>query len=183
VRFRSALLPLVLVLAAGCSSGPTTAEYAEDVEALVTTMHLHLDRLDSELEGTSNLEQIQSYALERVSARSDFVDGLRSLEPPADLESFHETALEIMERLTDAESAMADRVMRWESSDDIEAIWDTPEGLAARAADGQAVAMCLAAQEEFDQTAERAELEDVPWVPAEMKAVILVAFGCEGDLR
>jgi hypothetical protein len=174
---------IMLVLAASCSGGPTTAEYAEDVEALVTTMNARLDQLDAEAEGTSDLELIQRYAEERVSARSGFVDGLHELEPPDELKVFHFTALEIMERLTNAESVLADRVMQLESADGIEDIWATPEGVAARAADAQAVSLCLAAQAEFDQTAERAELEDVPWIPTEMKAVILVAFGCESDAR
>ena len=177
------LLSLTLVLVASCSSGPTNAEYAEDVESLVTTMNARLDQLDVEAEGTSNVELIQRYAEERVSARSDFVVGLRELEPPDELEDLHVTALEIMERLKNAESAMADQVMQWTSAVDIEDIWATPEGVEARTADAQAVSLCLAAQAEFDQTAERAKLEDVPWIPTEMKAVILVAFGCESDSR
>jgi hypothetical protein len=170
-------------MAASCSGGPTTAEYAEDVEALVTTMNARLDQLDAEVEGTSNLELIQRYAEERASARSDFVAGLSELEPPGEVGELHDAALEIMERLKNAESAMADQVMQWTSAVDIEEIWETPEGVAARAADAQAVSLCLAAQADFDQTAERAEFEGVFWIPAEMKAVILVAFGCESESR
>lgn len=78
---------------------------------------------------------------------------------------------------------MADSVMTWTSESDIEPIWETPEGVAARAADADAIAVCLAAQAEFDQTADRADLANAPWIPAEMKEVILVAFGCEVDDR
>lgn len=183
MRVRSALVLLVTILATGCGGGLSTVEYAEEVETLVTTMNARLDQLDAESDGTQDLDRIKRYATERVSARSDFVSGLADLEPPDDVEALHETALEIMERLTSAESVMADRVMQWESASDIDAIWETPEGVAARAADTQAVSLCLAAQAEFDQTGDRTELKDVPWIPAEMKAVVLVAFGCDSDAR
>jgi hypothetical protein len=153
------------------------------VEALVTTMNARLDQLDSGLDETRDLEQIRSYAEQRIDARSDFVAGLQSLEPPDEVAALHKAALDIMQRLTDAESEMADRVMQWDSPDDIEQMWETPEGVAARALDAQAVSLCLAAQAEFDQTADRAGFEDVPWVPSEMKSVILVAFGCEAASR
>jgi len=180
---RGCVLSLVLIVAAGCSSGSTTSDYAEDVEELVTIMNARLDELDAEVEGGDDLQAIKTYAEERVLARNSFLDGMRSLEAPADVAELHDTALEVMGQVAAAEGAMAELVLAWESTNDIEAIWETPEGIAARTADAQAVALCLAAQAGFDQTADRAELEDVPWIPGEMKAVILVAFGCEADSR
>ena len=176
------LLSIVL-LAAGCSGGPSLADYTRDLEGLVTTMNARLDQLDEELDGTQDLEEIKRYAEQRVAARSAFVAGLRVLEPNDDVVKLHESALGIMERLTAAESAMVDRVMGWESTSDIVPIWETPEGIAARTADAEAVALCLAAQAEIDQTADRAEFEDVPWIPSDMKEVVRVAFGCEADSR
>jgi hypothetical protein len=177
------LLLLVAVLVAACSSGPSLADYAEDVEALVVTMNARLDALDAELDASQDLEEIKEYASQRVLARSRFLTGLRELKPPDEVVELHETALEIIDRLTEAETAMADRVTSWESASDIEAIWETPEGIAARTADAQAVALCLAAQADFDQTSDRAEFRTVPWIPPEMKEVVLVAFGCETDNR
>jgi hypothetical protein len=176
-------LVLLVLLTAACSSAPSVAEYAEDVETLVTAMNDRLDEIDAELPETPNLVEIKSYATERVAARTAFVDGLRALEPPEDVTDVHVTAIQIMERLTASESAMADQVLDWQSASDIEAVWETPQGIAARAADAQAVELCLAAQADFDQTAERAELEGVPWIPPDMKEVILVTFGCEAESR
>lgn len=183
MRPMRALVLLSVVAVAACGGGSSVADYAEDVEVLVVTMNAGLDDLDAELDGTQNLQQIQDYARDRVIYRSDFVTGLSDLDPPDELAEFHNTAIGIMERLTDAESALADRVMALESDADIEAIWDTPEGVAARTADTQAVALCLAAQAEFDQTADRAELTGVLWIPPEMKEVVLVAFGCIAEDR
>ena len=179
----SACLVSLILLTAACSSTPTVAEYAEDVEALVTTMNARLDELDVDIEGTQDLEAIRRYAEQRVLARNNFLIGLRALNAPDDVVELHDTALEIIGRVTAAETAMADLVMAWKSASDIEAIWETPEGIAARTADAQAVALCLAAQAEFDQTSDRAEFEGVPWIPSDMKEVILVAFGCEAEQR
>lgn len=173
----------LVVLMTACSSAPSVAEYAEDLEVLVTTMNSRLDEIDAELAETPNLEEIKSYATERLAARSAFLVGLRELQPPEDVADVHVTAIEIMERLTVSESVLADRVLGWQSEQDIEAVWEMPEGIAARAADAQAVELCLGAQADFNQTAERAELEGVPWIPSDMKEVILVAFGCESENR
>jgi hypothetical protein len=177
------LLLSVVILAASCGGVPSTADYAAEVEALVTTMNARLDGLDVEVEGTQDLQAIRRYAEQRVLARNDFLIGLRALNAPNEVAELHDTALEIIGRVTAAETAMADLVMASDSVSDIEALWETPEGIAARTADAQAVALCLAAQAGFDQTSDRAELEGVPWIPTEMKEVIRVAFGCDAKQR
>ncbi|RLE16599.1 MAG: hypothetical protein DRJ28_01375 [Actinobacteria bacterium] len=174
---------LLVVLATGCGGGPSLPDYAEDVEALVATMNARLDELDAETIGTRDLDEIKRYAQQRIIARSDFLAGMSDLEPPDDVLELHETAVGIMQRVFDSESILADRVMNLESASGIDAIWETPEGIAARAADEQAIALCHAAQSEFDQTADRQELQDVPWIPSEMRSVIVVAFGCDADNR
>jgi hypothetical protein len=177
------LFVALLVAVSACSGGLSLADYAEQLEVLVSSMNARLDSLDADPQGTADLEAVRFYAIERVEARSVFLTDLRALEPPDEVAELHETAVGIIERLVAAESALADRVMTMSSADDIGSIWDTPEGVAARAADGKAVELCLAAQSEFDETADRADLKDVPWIPAEMKEVILVAFGCLQDQR
>jgi len=177
------LIGILLVASAACSGGPTLPEYAEEVEALVSTMNARLDELDAAVEGEQDLPSVKQYAQQRVDARTDFLDGLRDLEPPDEVADLQTVALGIMERLVEAEAILADRVMTLESTDEIDSIWDTPEGVAARSADAEAVELCLAAQSEFDETADRSDLKDVPWIPPEMKAVVVVAFGCVAEDR
>lgn len=177
------LVSALLVTISACSGGLSLADYAEQVEVLVASMNTALDELDADSDGTADLEAVRFYAVERVEIRSSFVADLRALEPPDEVVELHEAAVRIMARLATAESALADRVMTMSSAEGLESIWDTPEGLAARAADVEAVELCLAAQSEFDETADRAELKDVPWIPSEMKEVIVVAFGCLADQR
>jgi len=43
--------------------------------------------------------------------------------------------------------------------------------------------LCQSAQSTFDETAVREELGDVPWVPPEMKEVVIVTFGCVAESR
>lgn len=168
----------LLIASAGCSGGLSLPEYAEEVETLVAEMNARLDQLEDDSKGQQDLADVKLHAQERVAARSDFVDALRDLEPPGEASDLHGAALGIMERLTAAEGLLADRVMAMESTDGIDAIWETPEGVAARTADAEAVELCLAAQTQFDDTAARSELEGVPWIPPEMKDVVVVALGC-----
>lgn len=175
------LAAVLCLLVQACSSGVSLTDYAEQVETLVTTQNARLDALDAEVEGTQDLDQVKRYAQERVEARSELLDGLRNLVPPEEVAELHTAALEIIGRLTEAESVLAERVQGMETSAGIDAIWDTPEGVAARAADEQAIALCLAAQAEFDE--DRSAFEDVPWIPPEMKEIVRVALGCDAESR
>jgi len=172
-----------LVVVSACSGGPTIDGYAEELESLVSTMNARIDQLDAEVELEPGMEGVKAYARERVAARGVFLASLRGLDPPDEVADLHGVALGIIERLTAAESALADRVMAMDSIAGIDSIWDTPEGIAARTADEKAIELCLAAQSEFDDTAERSELKDVPWIPSAMKAVVVVAFGCIAEER
>jgi outer membrane murein-binding lipoprotein Lpp len=166
------------VLLASCSSAASVTEYAEELEEFVSTMNARLDQLDAELGATDDLEPAKAYAVERVEARADFLSSLRGLDPPDEIVELHLVAIGIIERLLAAESALADRVLAMDSTDGLESIWRTPEGVAARSADAEAIELCLAAQSEFDDTSDRAKLSNVPWIPPELKEVVVVAFGC-----
>jgi hypothetical protein len=151
--------------------------------SLVATMNARLDQLDVQVQGDQGLEGVRAYAQERVAARSVFLASLRGLDPPDEVADLHGVAIGIIERLTAAESALAGRVMAMDSVEGIDSIWDTPGGIAARTADEKAVELCLAVQSDFDDTAERSQLKDVPWIPSAMKAVVVVAFGCIAEDR
>jgi len=174
---------LMGLLLQACSSDPSLTVYAEGAETLVATMNARLDELDAEIEGSDDLEQIKWYARERVVARNTFLDGLSTLNPPDDLAEFHDTAIEIIGRLAAAETVLAERVEAVEPGEIMEPMWETPEGIAARAANEEAITLCRAAEAELATTEERAELENVPWIPPEMKEVVRVAFRCTSEER
>lgn len=168
---------------AGCGGESSLTEYATELEAAVAEMNARLDELDAELSASSDLEQVKRYASERVSARNAFFDVLEGLDPPDEVRDLHDSAVGIIGRLADAESALAGYVNDLDSATDLDTIWSTPLGVAARTADEETVALCLAAQAEFDTTEDRTVLVEVPWIPQELKEVVTVAFGCVAEER
>lgn len=180
-RLIAAVVVAGLALSA-CGGGPSLTEYAPELESAVAEMNGQLDRLDVEMSATNDLEQIKGFANERVAARYEFVSVLEDLEPPSNVSDLHVTALSIMSRLADAEASLAAYVNELDSLADTEDIWSTPLGVAARSVDAEAVELCLAAQAELD-TSERSELAGVPWIPPELKEVVVVAFGCVAEDR
>jgi hypothetical protein len=177
------MLLVQIVVTGACSSDLTLDEYATQVEALVAEMNGTLDRLDAEVEAAPSLDATKRYATERVAMRRSFVEAMSEIEPPDEATELHKRALQIMERLAEAEASLADRVNELTTNTGIDSIWLTPEGLAARAADEDALALCQSAQSVLDETQVREELGDVPWVPPEMKQVVIVTFGCLAEDR
>ena len=55
---------------------------------------------------------------------------------------------------------------------------DTPEGRASQAVLEDVYDFCRASQEEFDATSAREKAQDAAWLPAEMREIVRVAFGC-----
>lgn len=180
-RLVVAILISSLALSA-CGGGLSLADYAGELEAAVTEMNARLDELDARLSDTREIEEIKEYARDRVAARYAFVGILEGLEPPGEVSELHSAAEDIIGRLADAEAALADYVNELEPGSDVGDLWATPLGVAARAADEESIALCLAAQSELDTT-ERSELAGVPWIPPELKEVVVVAFGCIAEER
>jgi hypothetical protein len=169
-----------IVLVSACSSEPSLTEYAEEVEHLVLTMNAQLDAVDAELAASSqDLQALRSHADQRVALRNEFLTALGALTPPRRVEELHNVAYDVVARLTEAESELAAELARTEDLGAARNIRETAAGQAARAADADAVAICKAAEAEFNATEEQALAEGVPWVPAEMKEVVRVAFLCE----
>jgi hypothetical protein len=170
---------LAVVLVACGGGSLTLSEYASQSEALVTELLTQLDTLDAEWESQiPTPEGARTYWNHRLEARVEFLEGIHALDPPEEVADLHETALDLFNRLTTAEEALAARVNSLETIIGHGPWWDMPEGQAARAVDEEAVAICHAAQADFDATQDRESFEDVPWIPEEMKTVVQVAFNC-----
>ena len=120
----------------------------------------------------------RSYWEQRLEIRAEFLEGVRNLKPSEGIAAQHAAALDVFERITAADEALAARVATFDSVTDHWQWVDTPEGQAAEAVLEDVFDFCRASQEEFDATAGLEDLEDVPWVPPEMKEAIKVAFGC-----
>jgi hypothetical protein len=147
-------------------------------------MNFGLDSLDPLVDDPSpNLDDWRAYASGRVALREEFVEGLALLEPPGQVQDLHDAVTDIITRLVAAETAMADEILSLEEGADLSNLWDSEAGRAALEIDAEAIALCKAAEAEFDATEDQAIFEDVPWIPPDMKEVIRVAFYCERSDR
>lgn len=181
MRSTMALAICLALLVPSCGGGePSLEEYAEQLEVLVTTMNRKISALDADLDsGSLTVEGTQTYFEEKIAARDELLEGFRSIEPPEEAADMHAAALDIVARLTNAERALAQQADEIETADELSELWNTQEGLTAGAVDEEATAFCVAAQAEFDSTADRAAaFEGVPWIPSELKEVVQVFFGC-----
>lgn len=166
------------LLVPSCSSSMSLTEYATEGEALILDMNQQLNELYAEAQAADSLAGTQSYIAERVQLRYEFLDGLRELSPPDDAVELHEAAIAVIDRLASAEATLSERVQQLDTDISVDAIWALPEAEAAMAADAAAIELCRSAQSDLDRTQLREELGDVPWVPPQMKEVVLVAFRC-----
>ncbi len=90
----------------------------------------------------------------RVAAREELVAEIRALDPPESAAEMDKVAVDSLSRLAAAEAAIAVHA-RAETITHLGEVWDTTEGLVARAVDEEAVAICEAAQAFFEGTADR----------------------------
>ena len=165
---------------AACGGGSLTApEYAEEIEGLVGAMEERFAEADAQWEAeTPNLEGALRYWDERLDIREDFLEDIEALEPPPEVAQMHADSLEVFNRITEADIALAARVAEYDEVSAHRQWLETPEGQASLAVLEDVYAFCRSSQEEFDATQDREDLEGVPWLPAEMRQVIKVAFGC-----
>ena len=183
---RRLLLPICLaVLVAGCGNGELNlADYAGQAEQLLTAMNRRIDTLEAQFQTEGfTLDNTREFWETKVVARREFIAGMESIEPPEEAAEMHAAAIGIVSRLMTADEAVAQLVRSMETDQDLNGLLQSPEFLATEVVDEEAVALCQAAQAEFDSTADRAVFGDTPWIPSELREVVSVAFGCTNEER
>jgi hypothetical protein len=178
-RFVAVAICSALLASCGSSEVPL-AEYIGQVEALTNVMYGQLDRVAAQVTSASvTVADIQAaYSLGAVAFR-EFSDGLQTLEPPPEIAATHAAALDMATNLALAGEAFSVRADSIGDEEELDQLFASPEARALQAAQEEIVTFCHARQAEFDATADREGLSDVPWIPSEMKEVVLVAFGCD----
>ena len=181
------LVPAICValLLAGCGDGELTMnEYATQIEGLIATMNRKVDALDAEaISQTMTMDDARDFWEAKVAARRELVDGLEAIEPPEEAAEMHASAIGIVGRLGAADNAVAELAGTMESGQDAVRLLESPEFRATEVVDVEAIAMCEAAQAEFDSTADRQVFGDTPWIPSELREIVAVAFGCTKEGR
>jgi hypothetical protein len=154
-------------------------EYAVEVEQLVAEMEAQFISLDTDWESQiPTVDGARDYWDRRLEIRYGFLEGIQDLGAPEGVAAQHTAALDVFDRITAADEALAARAATFDTVTEHWQWIDTPEGRAADAVLEDVFEFCRTSQAEYDATAERESLEDVPWVPPEMKEAIKVAFGC-----
>lgn len=175
------------LLLASCSTGPTLTEYAEGLEALVDEMDTEMTELANDaLSRQPTIEDIRSFVDEQVAIISDFVVAVRLLDPPTQAEELHATALRVLDRFLAAAQAYAAEFSLDANSEGTDNLFtalariEQSDAMAEfLAADTDLLALCRAAQEQFDATQTDALAAGTPWVPSELKEVVRVALSCD----
>jgi hypothetical protein len=171
---------LVILLFTACGGGSlSVSEYAAEAEELVAEMEARFVSLDADWEAqVPSMEGALEYWEGRLDIRHDFLEGVRALQPPDEVLPMHQSALEVFDRITVADEALAARAATFEAVTEHWQWVDTPEGRTADAVLEEVYDFCRASQEEFDATQGGEALEDVPWISPEVQEVVKVAFGC-----
>lgn len=170
----------MLLAFAACGNEPlTVTEYAGAVEEYVAEMGASFAEIDSRWESEpATRQRALAYWEDRMEIREDFLAKINNLDAPDEIAGSHATALDVFQRITEADRALAERVAEYETITDHDQWLDTPEAAASLAVLEDVYDFCRLSQEEFDATRERQGLSDAPWLPAEMKETVKVAFGC-----
>lgn len=154
-------------------------EYSEEVGALITSVDSRLDAHADELASAApDLTAAQAYFDDRVDGYTELVDGVEALNPPPEASWIHGELQRILVTLLEAEQDRAAAAASLVSADELDQAWEGPEAQVIRAAELEAIEICYAAQTQIDETQDRESLEDVAWIPSQMKEVVLVSFGC-----
>lgn len=171
------LLALLLVACGGAQL--TATEYASQVEEMVAQMEADFQSIDSRWESQPpSLGGALEYWDKRLEIRDEFLDGISGLSPADNMAEMHEAAIAVFRKISAADTELAARVATFDVVTDHDQWLATPEGEASLAVLEEVFAFCRASQEEFDATADRESLTDVPWLPPELKETVKVAFGC-----
>ncbi|MGB5534128.1 MAG: hypothetical protein WBN71_13585, partial [Acidimicrobiia bacterium] len=116
VRRARAWICLTVALGA-CGGGTLTpSEYAEQAERLVAEMTAQFVSLDAEWESqVPTVDGAQSYWEQRLEIRAEFLEGVRGLKASEGVAAQHAAALDVFERITVADEALAARVATFDS--------------------------------------------------------------------
>ncbi len=168
-------------LLVGCGGDDVTfAEYIGEVEVITNTMYERIDAVTIRMSVESpTVENIKAAYRDAADAFRDLSEGLGSLEPPPEAAATHASAVEFADELMSASRTFSERVNQVGTEAELDQLFMSPDAEAFFEAQNQIVAFCQEQQAELDAEADREGLADVPWIPPEMKEVVLAAFGCD----
>ncbi len=182
---RSVLVALcVTLLFGGCGGGEMSlTEYVERINAVAEQASQKGAELLSEASQITDFTpQILQAGLERGlrEIRIPLQEGVDAIEPPDQVADLHYLLWNWHAGFISVEEALAARAGIAEHTEaGWEALSESPEMAAYRAAIGEGKDLCDGFQAKLDTTAERGVFADVPWLPSELTEIVEAALGCE----
>lgn len=169
----------LVLLAAACSSTPSASEYGADLEGIARSVDA---KMDAEWEQffamPPSIDATRAFLDLRVARYTEAIEDFDALDPPPQLEEMHAAIVDFLNALLTVERDRAAFAGTIESVDDLEQVWMGPATAAVEAVEIKSVALCQAVQAEFDETHERADLANVPWIPPELKETVSIVLNC-----
>ncbi len=177
------MLCLAVGLTACGESGTALTEYVDLINVAAEQAGQTAQQLISEgvLAGDLNPQQLQA-GIERGlrEIRLPLQESVDAIQPPRQVADLHELLWTWHADFIAVETALAERVgQAADTEEGWTALSDSSEMAAYRGSVAAGKQVCIDFQAELDDTAVRGEFKDVPWLPGELKEVVIAALGCE----
>jgi hypothetical protein len=172
-----------MLLVSGCGGGEMSlTEYVDRINAVEHQASRQAEELVANAEQITDLtpQDLQA-GLERAHAiRIDVKEATDDIEPPDQVADLHELIFDWHTSFIDIEQALAARAGTAEdTADDWAELSSSSEMAAYRTAIVEGKEVCDEFQAQLDATAERGEFADVPWLPTQLKEVVVAVLGCD----
>jgi hypothetical protein len=176
----------LVVMVAACGGGEMSlTEYADRLTAIMSTANQQGEALVAGRQGEvlfAEGDQLSNFTpkdlqevLERVGEiESEVREATDAIEPPEQVAELHNLLFDT--RFASAREALATRAG---TAVDWEELSETPEMAAYRKAVTADKQYCIEFQTQLDATAERGVFTDTPWIPGELKEVVIAVLRCD----
>ena len=172
-----------MMLVSGCGGGEMSlTEYVDRINAVEYQASRQGEELVASAEQIVDLtpQDLQAGLELAYAIRIEVKDATDDIEPPDQVADLHELIFDWHTRFIDIERALATRAG---TAEDTAADWaelsSSSEMAAYRTAIIEGKEVCDEFQAQLDATAERGEFADVPWLPTQLKEVVVAVLGCD----
>jgi len=180
VRSVAAVVAVSLLLAA-CGGTMSLTEYVNGLNALVSETKDQLEVADARFRQTPEPSREDAIALldSHVVFRTELQAGLEALDPPEQIAELHALLVEGHAAVLAATELLPARVETAASPEEFE---QSAELEAYETANAETIVICRDIQAQLDATADRGTFQDAPWIPGEMKEVVVAVLGCDEQI-
>jgi hypothetical protein len=183
VRSGSSVATVCILLVSGCGGGEISlTEYVDRINDVEYRASRQAEELVANAEQITDLtpQDLQAGLEQAYAIRIEVKDATDDIEPPEQVADMHELIFDWHTRFIDIEQALAARVGTAEdTATDWAELSSSSEMAAYRTAIVEGKEVCDEFQAQLDATAERGDFADVPWLPTQLKEVVVAVLGCD----